>query len=164
MKINADKMNKHNRLHIIRELLLTHKVKQQEKLLSLLHQKGIHITQATLSRDLSALRVSRVSHPGAGYIYTLPDQMSEKAEAVYTEDFPVESIRNIRFSGNLGVLKTLPSFAPTVGLMLDKLNMEEVTGTVAGDDTVLIILNENTTRDIFMRSLLERIPRLRERI
>jgi len=157
-------MKKYNRLHIIRELLLTHKVKQQEQLLSLLNEKGIHITQATLSRDLSALRVSRVSHPGTGYIYTLPDQMPDKAEAVYTEDFPVESIRNIRFSGNLGVLKTMPSFAPTVGLMLDKLNLDEVTGTVAGDDTVLIILNENTTCDKFMRSLLERIPRLRERI
>ncbi len=58
----------------------------------------------------------------------------------------------------------MPSFAPTVGLMLDKLNLEEVTGTVAGDDTVLIILNENTSREEFIHSLLERIPRLRERI
>ena len=157
-------MKKYNRLHIIRELLLTHKIKQQEQLLALLHEKGIHVTQATLSRDLSTLRVSRISHPGTGYIYTLPDQMPGKAESLYTEDFPVESILDIRFSGNLGVLKTMPSFAPTVGLMLDKLNLEEVTGTVAGDDTVLIILNENTSREEFIHSLLERIPRLRERI
>jgi transcriptional regulator of arginine metabolism len=157
-------MKKDERHEIIRQLLRSHKVSHQDQLLNLLKKMGIEITQATLSRDLHALRVGKVADAMYGHIYTLPDHYSGTEDSVFTDDFPVDSIRSLRFSANLGVLKTQPSFAPTVGLFLDKLNLPEVTGTVAGDDTVLIILEESVTREEFVTSLLDRIPRLQDRL
>ncbi len=157
-------MKKDERHEVIRQLLRSHKVSHQDQLLTLLKKMGINITQATLSRDLNALRVGKVADEKYGHIYTLPDQFERTEESVFTDDFPVDSLRSLNFSGNLGVLKTQPSFAPTVGLFIDKLNLKEVTGTVAGDDTVLIILEESTTREDFIISLMDRIPRLQDRM
>ncbi len=157
-------MKKDERHEVIRQLLQSHKINHQEQLLMLLKKLGIQITQATLSRDLNALRVGKVADSKYGHVYTLPDQIGGNGNSVFADDFPVDSIRSLRFSANLGVLKTQPSFAPTVGLFLDKLELKEVTGTVAGDDTVLIILEESATREEFVTALLDRIPRLQDRL
>jgi len=165
MKKYAGKMMKKDERHeVIRQLLQSHKINHQDQLLTLLKKMGIQITQATLSRDLNALRVGKVADPRYGHVYTLPDQFGGNEDSVFAQDFPVDSVRFLRFSGNLGVMKTQPSFAPTVGLFLDKLELKEVTGTVAGDDTVLIILEESATREEFVTSLLDRIPQLQDRL
>ena len=160
----GEAMKKSERHEVIRQLLQTHKITHQEQLLVLLKKMGIEITQASLSRDLHALRIGKVADIKYGRVYALPDQLGRSEDPVFTNDFPVDSIRSLRFSGNLGVMKTRPSFAPTVGLFLDKLELKEVTGTVAGDDTVLIILEESATREEFVTSLIEKIPRLQERL
>jgi len=72
--------------------------------------------------------------------------------------------QSIAFSGNLAVLKCLPSFAPSVALLLDAYEMDEIIGTIAGDDTVLIILKEGLSHERFRSALVERCPELRNRI
>jgi len=99
-----------------------------------------------------------------GHIYALPEQIHASSKHLTEEDLPLEGVQSLDFSGNLAVLKCLPSFAPSWGLVLDDLRLPEVVGTIAGDDTVLIVLNETVTREEFMDALLERIPGLRQRI
>jgi len=76
----------------------------------------------------------------------------------------LQTCRSITYSGNLAVLKCLPSFAPSVALVLDAFGMDEIIGTVAGDDTVLIILKEGLSHERFRTALVERSPELAERI
>lgn len=155
--------NKDIRLELIKGILRTHKVSNQHKLQQMLAEKGIRITQATLSRDLNILKVGKIADPTLGHIYALPEQLHPENEALPERDFPLESIQSLNFSGNLGVLKCLPSFAPSIALLLDELRLPEIVGTVAGDDTVLIVLNEDISPEQFMRATRARLPGLRKR-
>jgi len=69
---------------------------------------------------------------------------------------------SIEFSGNVGVVRTLSGHADSVALALDNMNMEEILGTIAGDDTVMLVLREGVTGEEFLTKLREKIPDLEE--
>jgi transcriptional regulator of arginine metabolism len=148
------------RLRSIRRIIGEHRITSQEMLLSFLKDEGISVTQATLSRDLKLLRVRKVSEGTSGYCYTLAseDQLREN-EVNYLQDLRRGFI-SVEFSGNLAIVRTVAGHADTVGIALDNLGMEDILGTIAGDDTVLVVLREDTTRHHFVRDLDERAPRL----
>jgi len=125
-------------------------------------KEDIAVTQATLSRDLKVLKVGKVSEGSSGYYYTLPsDEERRESERSYIQDF-LRGYVSLDFSGNLGVVRTLAGHAGSVALALDCLNMEEILGTVAGDDTVLIVLREGVTHKAILKELREKIPDLEE--
>jgi len=152
MKDRSDRLKK------IKELIRTHRIESQECLLSLLEKENFNVTQATLSRDLKYLRVSKISDGWSGYYYSLPtDENPPKAEQGYIQDVR-RGIVALEFSYNFGVIKTLPGHADSVALALDKLNLPEILGTVAGDDTIFVILREGMTKEDLTTSFQSKIP------
>ncbi|MFH2025839.1 MAG: ArgR family transcriptional regulator [bacterium] len=147
----------------IREILGNSKISSQEELRSMLESRGYATTQATLSRDLSALKIIKIPDDEKGYIYTMSNEMPTTYN--HLEDgSPLHTCRSITFSHNLAIIKCLPSYAPSVALILDRIKMGEIIGTIAGDDTVLIIMAEGVSHEQFRELLMTRLPELRGRI
>ena len=154
---------KADRQQTIQDILENSKISSQEELRSLLESRGYSTTQATLSRDLTALKIIKIPDDEKGYIYTLSKEIASTYDHL-EDSSPLHTCRSITFSHNLVVLKCLPSFAPSVALILDRIGLYEIIGTIAGDDTVLIILAEGVSNEQFRELLVNRLPELRGRI
>ena len=139
------------RLKAIRKIIAERKISSQEHLLQELESEGVTVTQATLSRDLKVLQVGKVPDVGGGYYYALSESEGETMTG-YVEDFK-RGYLSIAFSGNLGVIKTLAGHADTVAIALDRLDFQEILGTIAGDDTILVILREGEDETSLMARL-----------
>ncbi len=126
-------MSKLSRQNAIRELLGAASVSSQDELRRSLLHRGFRVTQATLSRDIHELGLIKTSEG-----YTLPGNGS-RPPASAVERLIREFVREIRRAQNLIILKTPPGSAQTVAAALDSANWKELVGTVAGDDTILII-------------------------
>lgn len=132
------------RLLAIREVILNSQVNNQDELLKKVQGKGFEITQATLSRDLKQLKVAKVPLPDGEYVYTIPGVKNLPDEA--GNRFMAQGWVSIDFSGNLAVIRTKPGFANGIASIIDQRSAYEILGTIAGDDTILIILREGYAR------------------
>lgn len=151
---------RHYRLKAIRKLIKNHRVESQETLLSYLQKEGYEVTQATLSRDLKMLKVGKVSDGNAGYFYTLPsDEENQESEQIYKRDF-LRGYVSIDWSGNIIVIKTFPGHANTVSNALDNLNLEDLLGTVAGDNCLFACIKEGVSGEDFVKKLKTKIPEI----
>lgn len=151
-----------NRLKTVRKLIKNYRIESQEELLGYLQKEGFEVTQATLSRDLKLLKVGKVSDGHSGYVYTLPDDDERReSEQIYIQDF-LRGYVSIEYSGNIVVIKTFSGHADAVSNAIDALNMEEILGTVAGDNCIFACLKEGISGEQFMKSLKLRIPEIEE--
>lgn len=159
MKIKAQRLSE------IKNIISFQKVGSQEELLSLLNEAGFLTTQATLSRDLKFLKVSKVPDPEKGYIYELPNSASLKVvdEDVH-EDFPLSGVESIDFSSNMAVIKTKPGFAPSIASVIDSHEPYEILGTIAGDDTILLITREGIAKNYLVDALTMFIPGVKNKV
>ena len=149
----------------IRKLIARGNLGSQEELLAALKRKGYNLTQATLSRDLKFLQVAKVSHPLHGYVYVIPENGQEPVKQVPAKDnFLADGFKGLNYSGNLAVMKTLPGYASTMAAVIDGAGHWEILGTVAGDDTILIVKREGTTNSDLRNALISIIPKLKGRI
>jgi transcriptional regulator of arginine metabolism len=144
--------NKRERQATIRELIESRPVESQEELRKLLLKRGWDVTQSTLSRDLREMRVARVPGPEGAPRYTVSATSPEDARP------PLEALLPHLFTaidgvGELIVLHTLPGGAQPIGVAFDAEEWSEVLGTLAGDDTVLIICRSASHREKVMRRL-----------
>lgn len=147
-----------SRLNAIREIIRKNKIPNQEVLQNHLHKKGFPVTQATLSRDLRYLGVGKVADGNSLVYYSLPDAHQQKeSEQKFLQDIRRGFI-SIDFSHNLGVLKTLPGHANSVAFAMDNLEIPGMLGSIAGDDTILIVLEEIQTNEMFLDHLKTLIP------
>lgn len=140
--------NKRNRLQIITEILRSKVVGSQEELLKLLQDRQCDVTQATLSRDLKLLKVAKTPLSNGLYKYVLP--VYNKPLSVQPTANPTISygaVLSIEFSGQLAVVKTKPGYASAIAWDIDNKATEEVLGTIAGDDTILVVPREGITRE-----------------
>lgn len=146
------------RLAAIRRIISRGGTTQQEGLLTALSRDGFSVTQSTLSRDLRDLRVARVPDGEHGYRYGF----AEAEPMAGSHSGLVNDIKNglveLVFSGNLMVVRTLPGHASSVARALDNLPIDDLVGTIAGDDTVLAVLREGVDRERCLRSLSESVP------
>jgi len=154
--------NRTERLLAIKGLISSAKISSQDELLHLLEERGLSYTQATLSRDLKFLKVNKISDPEKGYIYELPDHHSNVDEIA--ENYASRGFISMKFAQNLGIIKTMPGYAPGIAAMIDKVNPFEIAATIAGDDTILIIPNNNISEHDVVNSLVMIIPELKEKI
>ena len=128
-------MTKQARLFAIKEIINSKPIGNQDLLRLELKKRKCAVTQATLSRDLAELGVSRVmSAEGARYVF-----QAGTSEAQVLRPIVRTQVTSIRSNENLIVIKTLPGCASTVGEFLDVHNHPEIIGTVAGDNTLLVI-------------------------
>ncbi len=157
---------KSKRLGAIRQIILTHKVGSQDEILAFLEKGGTVTTQATLSRDLKFLKVSKAFDNANGYIYVLPDTVNsnKQKEELVADDFQMKKIDVIDFSGNMAVIRTQPGFANSIASVIDSQNLREVLGTIAGDDTILLIMRENISRNDLLTALSVGLPGIKRKV
>ena len=138
------RLTKNQRQHRITKLLESQPVTNQAQLVALLGDQGIEATQTTVSRDLEDLGAVKVRLPGGETAYALPELPTQQiAPEDHLRRVLGEWVVEVAHSGNLVVLRTPPGSAHVVGSALDRSGLEEVIGTVAGDDTVLVIVEEH---------------------
>ena len=137
----AGRLTKNQRQHRITKLLETQPVTSQAQLVALLADQGIEATQTTVSRDLDDLGAVKVRLPGGETAYALPELPTHQiAPEDHLRRVLGEWVVEVAHSGNVVVLRTPPGSAHVVGSALDRSGLEEVVGTVAGDDTVLVVV------------------------
>ncbi|MCD6120736.1 MAG: ArgR family transcriptional regulator [Spirochaetales bacterium] len=142
-----------SRRRLILSILRDEKVHSQEELQQRLKIAGIDVTQATLSRDLKMMGIARIPDTEEGYIYAVKREMEKMPEPFIKDDIK-RGILNVQFSGNLAVIKTKLGHATGVAFAIDELAIPEIIGTLGGEDTLLVILKENTDRQKFLNTLL----------
>ncbi len=156
--------NKTQRLLQIKKIITSQKIASQEELLKKLEEEGFAYTQATLSRDLKFLKVSRVVDEGLGYVYKLPKAGIPEEDEDIKYEFTYIGFKSLKFSNNFGVIKTLPGYAQGIASFIDGLEIFEILGTIAGDDTILLIPAEGVTKNDIINSLKVAIPPLKDKI
>ena len=137
--------NKAQRLQIIKDLIKAEAISSQDELLVRLKKIGIEATQSTLSRDLKLIKVAKIPDDTKGYIYAINENHIDIDKIGNSASNIVNTILSIDFSHNNAVIKTLPGYANAVTVLIDKTNHKEILGTIAGDDTILIIMREDVT-------------------
>lgn len=137
-------MAKNQRQHRVSRILEQHAVASQAELVELLAGEGVIATQATVSRDLEDLGAVKVRMPGGESVYAIPEMPKDRIAPEdhlrrVLGDWAVE----VGHSANLVVIRTPPGSAHVVGSALDRSGLDGVVGTIAGDDTVLVVAVES---------------------
>ncbi|MDH7498109.1 MAG: arginine repressor [Syntrophomonadaceae bacterium] len=123
----------------ILEIVANERVATQEELCALLRARGFEVTQATVSRDIKELKLVKVSDR-LGYRYALPDSSSQRYSQDRMRRLFNDAVISIEHNESMVVIKTLPGTAHAVASTIDAADLEGVLGTVAGDDTILVVL------------------------
>lgn len=159
--------NKVQRQREIRKIIQRGSVHSQDELLTELKRRGFELTQATLSRDLKVLQVAKVPHPAKGYVYTIPENgQSERQNSEHFNriNYLADGFKDIQFSGNLAVIRTVPGYANSIAAVIDSASPWEILGTVAGDDTILIIQREGISKNDLTEALIKVLPKLNDKL
>lgn len=139
----AGRLAKPQRQHRIARLLEQHAVGSQGQLVELLGVDGVVATQATVSRDLEDMGAVKVRVPGGELVYAIPELPTEQfAPEDHLRRVFSDWVVDVATSLNIVVLRTPPGSAHVVASALDRARLEEVVGTVAGDDTILVVAAE----------------------
>lgn len=136
------------------ELVSSHEVGSQEDLRRLLVKRGMDVTQATLSRDIRDLGLARVSAED-GVRYVLPESLTEFDDKPLLDKLLPQLFSRINGVGELIVLHTVRSGAQPIAEAIDQEEFEEVLGTIAGDDTILIVTRSAEARASLTQRLLK---------
>lgn len=145
------------RFATIRKIIRSELIGSQEELIKRLHECGIEVTQSTLSRDLKYMHVAKIPNRHKGYIYVLPN--AEHHDIDISANIS-DNITRLNFSGNLAVMRTKSGYASAISVPIDNLDHPDILGTIAGDNTILIILSENAEHDQIVEALSRIFPQL----
>lgn len=126
----------------ILDIIEKQEIETQEELASALNARGIRVTQATVSRDIKELRLLKVLTPSGKYKYATGDQADNNLTDRFIRML-AESLLSVLSANNLIVVKTLSGSANVAAEALDSMHWPEVLGTLAGDNTVLLIIRSN---------------------
>jgi len=144
---------KRNRLELIKEIITERHVATQEELTALLLERGVRATQATVSRDIKEMRLMKV-HDGVGsYHYVFPENSQIGINTGQMQKTLQNSILEFYANDALVVVHTLPGAANFVALTLDMAKLDEIIGTIAGDDTVFLALRNPGCKDAVLEKL-----------
>ena len=161
VKILDSMKNKRNRLQLIVELIKGNCIGSQSELAERLHEQGINVTQATLSRDLKALKITKVAADNGGYMYIFPGTTELQNSRLLT-GLPIAGQHmgyvSLEFSGNFAVMKTRNGYAAGLAYDIDMSHAKEFLGTIAGTDTVFAILREGVTHEQARQALSQFLP------
>jgi transcriptional regulator of arginine metabolism len=143
-----------SRREAIVDLVATQRIANQAELGQQLAKRGFHTTQATLSRDLRSLGIGKRPGPG-GTVYALPAPAHEVLDTRRQHIEIASFVQHVRVVGNMAIVRTPPGNAHGVARTLDLLGWDEVAGTLAGDDTILVIAADRAAALRFRRRLSE---------
>lgn len=143
---------KNDRIEHLIEIIKNNNVGSQEELLKMLADKGIFVTQATLSRDLKMLKTTKVPLDHGSYAYMLPDALTSKLNTsgrrtAELSRYAGNGFISLEFSNNIGIMLTRNGYASGIAYDIDMLNAPEIAGTIAGANTVFIVLREGVSHE-----------------
>lgn len=156
--------SKSQRLTEIKKIIQNEHVTSQDELLKNLISIGFNITQATLSRDLKLLKVAKMPGRDGLYCYVLPNAITSVHRNSNTEKLSLEGFLSIEFSGNIGVIKTVPAFSHTIASVIDSIDLRPIIGTLAGNDTIIFAIREGFTSQDVKAVLLKEFPDLIDKL
>ena len=149
-------MSKLERHAVIRELIDRHEVGSQEDLRKLLRKRGWDVTQSTLSRDLRELRLARIPGNNGSVRYAMLDAAQDDPRSPTIEGLLPQLFVSVDGVSELILLRTLPGGAQAIAEAIDNREWPELLGTIAGDDTILVICRSSEARE----KLTKRIRRI----
>lgn len=155
---------KNNRLEALRLIISSQQLGSHDELLSALQKEGFKLTQATLSRDLKQLKVAKAASMSGNYVYVLPNEtMYKRVSSPNTirEMMKVPGFVSINFSGNIGIIKTRPGYASSIAWNIDNSDIPEILGTIAGDDTIFIVIKEGIKHQDVIDTLSDVVPNMK---
>ncbi len=137
-------------------------MKKKANRLDAINREGFELTQATLSRDLKQLKVAKAASMNGKYVYVLPNNIMYKRS---TDQSAGEMLRNngfisLQFSGNIAVIRTRPGYASSMAYDIDNNEFSEILGTIAGDDTIMLVLREGVATSKVRQLLSLIIPNI----
>jgi transcriptional regulator of arginine metabolism len=141
----------------ILEIISTTNVDTQEQMLALLNEAGFRTTQATISRDIKELRIVKELTSLGSYRYTTGNNEIEGTFSARLNTIFKECVIGFDYAQNIIVVRTLPGLASAAASAIDGMNIHAVVGSLAGDDTVMIVMRDNNSAAVFcgeMKSLL----------
>ena len=141
------------RLDIIIDIIRNNAVGSQAELLDALHERGIDVTQATISRDLADLDATKTTSRDGTEMYAVPAEGGDRTlQANARRDLGArlqrvagETMVSVDYSGNLVVLRTPPGAAQYLASALDHSSLRDIIGTIAGDDTIMLVVAESSS-------------------
>ncbi len=155
---------KNDRLEALRLIISSQQLGSQDELLNALQQEGFKLTQATLSRDLKQLKVAKAASMSGNYVYVLPNETMYKRVSTpnsIREMMKVPGFVSINFSGNMGIIKTRPGYASSIAWNIDNSDVPEILGTIAGDDTIFIVIKEGIKHQEVIDALTDVVPNMK---
>jgi transcriptional regulator of arginine metabolism len=158
MKIKA------SRIETLKMIISSKEMGNQEQLLQELKKEGFQLTQATLSRDLKQLKVAKAASMNGKYVYVLPNEtMYKRVHSTQKAREMLESpgFISLNFSGNLGIIKTRPGYASSIAWNIDNSDIPEILGTIAGDDTIFIVVKEGIRHQEVIDALSDVVPNMK---
>ena len=148
---------KSKRQEQILALIQDHDIETQEQLLDELKKSGFQATQATISRDIKQLRIIKELGPNGTYRYVSSPKPVEHAFSAKLNMIFRQCVTSIDYAQNLIVIKTMPGLANAACSAIDKLELPEMLGTLAGDDTCVVIMRDNASAATFCVEIREQI-------
>lgn len=133
---------KNARQTMILSLISQYAIETQEELARMLEQNGIKVTQATVSRDIKELRLIKILSSDGIYRYSISDKPEQGLNERFVRMF-VDSVTSVSYANNIIVIRTLSGSANVAAEAIDSMQIPEVLGTMAGDNTVLVIVRTN---------------------
>ena len=148
---------KNNRLEALRLIISSQQLGSQDELLTALQKEGFKLTQATLSRAPPPPPLAKAASMSGNYVYVLPN------ETMYSirEMMKVPGFVSINFSGNMGIIKTRPGYASSIAWNIDNSDIPEILGTIAGDDTIFIVIKEGIRHQEIVEALSDVVPNMK---
>lgn len=144
-------MSKKERLNAILDIISKNEIDTQEELTSALNSQGFNVSQATVSRDINELNIIKVSGISKKYKYTAAKTQLKKVPDKIVNLFK-QVTTSITEANNLIVIKTLSGNAGTAAMAIDELHIPQIIGTIAGDDTLLIVAKNNSDAEIILKN------------
>ena len=153
---------KANRLDTIKMIISSREVSSQDELLQALNKEGYALTQATLSRDLKHLKVAKAANMSGKYVYVLPNDIIYKRSNPHSigEMLMNNGFISVRFSQSIAVIRTRPGYAGSIAYDIDNQECPLILGTIAGDDTIMLVLREGVKHEEALKALSLVIPNL----
>ena len=133
------------------ELISKYEIDTQDELIERLRESGFEVTQATISRDIRELNISKMTTGKGTYRYVLPKQSAPTSNMKFSSAL-IDALISVDYACNIVVLKTHAGLANALAVGLDSMHLENVLGCVAGDDTILLVSrSEDSARKISER-------------
>ncbi len=145
-------MKKYNRQRLILDLIKENEVKTQDQLADLLKENGINATQATISRDIKEMRISKVQTSDGDYKYTILDTVHDSLNERLTKIFR-SAVLSVQHNGDVVIVQTIAYAATVCGSMITHAKLKNIAGMVTGHDTIFIAPVNRSDLDVLVRDI-----------